>query len=216
MTRKILLSLLTAVCAFGVLGIGYAFAEDLPVDDSSATNPIIKELGKRANWMKAHFGKNNGSIGNSGERPQLTEEERQARQQKNLEQRAKQLGVATDELKARLESRRLEMLAQKAEILGLSADELKAKLDSGMRFHEIAEEQGIAPEQMQAKMREQARQMLNNRLNQAVENGTMTQEQAQKRFQRFDDKDAQSKNRKMPGMQGFFRGLINKDPLPNN
>jgi len=74
------------------------------------------------------------------------------------------------------------MLEQKADILGLSADELQAKHDEGLKFMEIAEEQGITLEQMQAKHMAD--------LGQALADGKITQADYDKKLEWMSDKQA--------------------------
>lgn len=74
----------------------------------------------------------------------------------------------------------LETLAQ---TLGLSADELKAQLKEGKKLADIAKQQGVSMDQLRQKMQEARIQDIK----QAVKEGRLTQEQADRLLQRMQD-----------------------------
>jgi len=73
------------------------------------------------------------------------------------------------------------MFAAMAKVFGLTPEELQARHDAGETMWDIAEEQGMTTEQFQEKML-QAR---TDTLNQAVTDGTTTQEQADRMSSRM-------------------------------
>lgn len=115
--------------------------------------------------------------------------------------------AVSDEDRAARKQQRLE---HGAEMFGLSAEELKAKLESGMTMKEIGEELGITKEDFQAKMKEQAKARMTERLNQLVTEGEITQEQADKRLEQMQKRMENSGNHwgKRPGkgLKGFANG----------
>lgn len=74
-------------------------------------------------------------------------------------------------------------IEQKAEMLDISVDELKTKLATGQTSCAIAEEAGIDKETLREKMREARQERLQNRLQFLVEDGRITQEQADERLE---------------------------------
>lgn len=72
----------------------------------------------------------------------------------------------------------LETLAQ---TLGLSADELKAQLKEGKKLAAIAEQQGVSMDELRQKMQEARMQAIQ----QAVEEGKLTREQADRLLQKM-------------------------------
>ncbi len=70
-----------------------------------------------------------------------------------------------------------------AEILGLDVDELKEKVADGMSLAEIADEQGISEDDLKSKLLESAKADLD----QKVEDGDLTQDQADEIYQHFSD-----------------------------
>ena len=86
------------------------------------------------------------------------------------------------------EERHENMIQTKAEILGLNADELNAAKEQGKCFHEIIEEQGLTMEQFCEKMEELKSEQRQNRLNQFVAEGKITQEQADERLAKMKER----------------------------
>lgn len=81
---------------------------------------------------------------------------------------------------------REQALEKRAQILGMNVDELKAQLEQGKKLYEIAQEKGITPEQMREQVMTQRREQTQERLNQMVEQGKITREQANKRLEQLD------------------------------
>ncbi len=69
-----------------------------------------------------------------------------------------------------------------ANILGLTADELRAELQSGKKIDEIITGHGMTVEQFQEKMLE----LKKTKIDQAVKDGKLTQEQADKKLKRLE------------------------------
>ena len=86
--------------------------------------------------------------------------------------------LSPEDLTARFET----MFQKKAEILGISVDEFKAGWAEGKTLKDIAEEQGITQEQLQERMRAEREERMRERINILVENGVITQEQADQRL----------------------------------
>ncbi|MCS5696558.1 Fis family transcriptional regulator [Desulfofundulus thermocisternus] len=68
-----------------------------------------------------------------------------------------------------------------AQALGMSKDELKAQLEEGKKIDDIAKEQGITIDQLREKMREAKTQAIQ----QAVKEGKISQDEADKLIQRL-------------------------------
>jgi len=77
-----------------------------------------------------------------------------------------------------LKGDRLNLMAQ---VLGMSADELKAQLDQGKKIEDIAKEKDVTLEQLHQKLLEAKIQ----EIQQAVKEGKISQEQADKLIQRL-------------------------------
>jgi hypothetical protein len=71
-----------------------------------------------------------------------------------------------------------EELDAAAGVLGMTGDELSAELQSGKTLADVATEQGVAIEDVQAAIREVHQQEMLARINQAVADGSMTQDKA--------------------------------------
>lgn len=102
-------------------------------------------------------------------------------------------------------------LEEHAVMLGITADDLKARLASGKTIMEIAADLGISEETLQAKMKEvhAARQAemkaaMTEKLAQAVADGKITQEQADKMLERLQNPDT---NKHGFGFGGGFEGM---------
>ncbi|MCK5044872.1 hypothetical protein KAR26_04070 [Candidatus Parcubacteria bacterium] len=87
-----------------------------------------------------------------------------------------------DEKMARMETHHANMFEERASVLGLSAEELKAELAEDKTCPEIAGEQGIDPEELRQQMGELKLEHLQNRLDQMVTDGKITQEQADEKM----------------------------------
>ena len=70
------------------------------------------------------------------------------------------------------------MFQQKADFLGISVDEVKEAWADGKRFKELAEEQGITLEELKAQMGEARQERMEAHIQAMVDNGVITQEQA--------------------------------------
>ena len=90
-----------------------------------------------------------------------------------------------DEKMARIQAHHTAVFEERASVLGLSAEELKAKLAEGKTCPEIAEEQGIDPEQLRQQMGELRLEHAKERLDQMVVDGKITQEQADERYEQI-------------------------------
>ena len=77
------------------------------------------------------------------------------------------------------------MLEKKAEILGLDVEALQAKLNEGQTMQEIFESQGITKEDFMLKNQEQMHERMEERLNLLVEEGRITQEQANEKLKKM-------------------------------
>jgi len=80
------------------------------------------------------------------------------------------------------------MFQNKADFLGISVDEMKDAWAEGKNLKEIAEEQGITEEQLQERMMEAKQERLQSRLQIMVDNGVITQEQADQRLQFMEER----------------------------
>ena len=80
------------------------------------------------------------------------------------------------------------MFEKKADVLGISVDEFKAGWVEGKTLKEIAEEQGITQEQLQERMRERKEGYMIEHLNILVEEGVITQEQADQKLNFMQEK----------------------------
>ncbi len=87
-----------------------------------------------------------------------------------------------DEKMARIQAHHTAVFEERGSFLGLSAEELKAKLAEGKTCPEIAEEQGMDPEQLRQQMGEYRLEHLQERLDQMVADGKITQEQADEKY----------------------------------
>ena len=144
--KKIILSILTVVFSFGLIGVSAVSAEGTaPQDDQIMERPGMHKIVNRGQIQKR--------IKN------FTPEEREEMKAKHLE--------------------------NMSSILGISSDELAAKIQEGIKPHEIAEELGIAKEDIQTKMREQAQIRAREHLGRLVEEGKITQEEANRRLEQM-------------------------------
>ena len=79
--------------------------------------------------------------------------------------------------------RQTQMFEQQASLLGLSVDEMKHYWAQGKTLPEIAKEKGISEEQLKVKMQEQMKLKMQEHLNSLVQQGVITQAQADQRMQ---------------------------------
>jgi hypothetical protein len=94
------------------------------------------------------------------------------------------------------------MFQNQAGLLGISVDDVKNAWAEGKNFREIAEEQGISQEQLQERMQDARQEQLQNRLQAMVDNGVISQEQANQRLQFMEERMANGETAK-----GFHRGF---------
>ncbi len=92
------------------------------------------------------------------------------------------------------------MLQKQSELLGISVGEIKDAWAEGKNFREIAEEQGISQGQLQEKMKETRQEQLQAQLQAMVDNGVISQEQANRRLQFMEERMANGEMAK-----GFHR-----------
>lgn len=88
-----------------------------------------------------------------------------------------------EERMERIKAHHAATFAERASALGLNAEELKAELAAGKTCPEIAEEQGVDPEQLRQQMGELRSEHVEERLDQMVADGKITQEQADERYE---------------------------------
>ncbi len=94
------------------------------------------------------------------------------------------------------------MFQNKAELFGIGVDEMKNYWAEGKNFKEIAEAEGITQEQLQERMMEARNERMQNHIQTIVDNGVISQEQADKRLQFMEERFT---NGKMD--RGFHRGF---------
>ncbi len=111
-------------------------------------------------------------------------------------------GHFSDATPAEMAQQQETMFQNKAELLGISVDEMKEAWSQGKDIREIAEEQGISQEQLQEKMRANAQQRLQERLQAMVDNGVISQEQANQRSQFMEERMTNNEMDK-----GFHKGF---------
>lgn len=80
------------------------------------------------------------------------------------------------------------MFEKKAEFLGITVDQLKDAWAEGKTLSEIAEQYGVTQEQLQERFRAQAQEKMQFHIQALVDNGVITQEQAEQKFQFMENK----------------------------
>ena len=98
------------------------------------------------------------------------------------------------------------MFQNKADLLGISVDEMKNAWAEGKTLMQIAEEQGISQEQLRENMRQARMEELQTRLQALLDNGVITQEQANKRLE-FMEEGFENGNFGMGCHKGFGRSF---------
>lgn len=98
------------------------------------------------------------------------------------------------------------MFQNKADFLGISVDEIKDAWAEGKTLKEIADEQGITEEQLQERMKEARQERLQAYLQAMVDNGVISQEQANQRLQFMEEKFGEDKMGKC-FHRGFGKGF---------
>jgi len=85
------------------------------------------------------------------------------------------------------------MFQNKAELFGISVDEMKNYWAEGKNFKEIAEAEGITQEQLQEKEIEARQEQMQNHIQALVDNGVISQEQADNRLQFMEERTTNGK-----------------------
>lgn len=100
-------------------------------------------------------------------------------------------------------ARQTQAFHNQAGLLGISVEEMKNYWAKGMTLPEIAKEKGISEQQLQEKIKEQMKARHKDHLSQLVQQGVITQAQADQRLQFVE------KNNNFGGkmMRGFGRGM---------
>ncbi len=75
------------------------------------------------------------------------------------------------------------MFQNKAELFGIGVDKMKNYWAEGKNFKEIAETEGITQEQLQERMMQARQEQIQNHIQVLIDNGVISQEQADKRLQ---------------------------------
>jgi len=122
-------------------------------------------------------------------------------------------GLDPEEMAARQE----EKFQTEAEVLGLDTEAIKDAWAEGKNFHELAEEQGISQEELQAKMQAQHQERHQEMLQAMVQNGTISQEQADAKLQQMEEcqesGDCNGPMGRGMGGKGMSRGGLGGCPL---
>jgi hypothetical protein len=93
------------------------------------------------------------------------------------------------------------MFEKKADFLGISVDEIKDYWSEGKNLKEIAEDEGISQEDLQLRMREAKMERMQEKLQAMVDNGVISQEQADKKLQFMQEKFESGE------FGGYFKGF---------
>jgi len=96
------------------------------------------------------------------------------------------------------------MFQNKAELFGIGVDEMKNYWAEDKNFKEIAEAEGITEENLQNRMMEARQEQMRSHLQVLVNNGVISQEQADQRLQFMEERMANGDG-KMG--RGFHRGF---------
>lgn len=116
-------------------------------------------------------------------------------------------GLGANATPEEIASRQTQMFQHKADLLGVSVDEVKNAWAQGKTLQEIAQEKGITDEQLQAKLKETKLTKMKEHLQALVNQGVITQAQAD---QRNSWMSTQMENGKFGhGMgKGFHHGMM--------
>ena len=79
------------------------------------------------------------------------------------------------------------MFEQKAALLGVSVEEMKNAWAEGKNFHELMEESGLTKEDLKVRMQESMKARMAEHLQSLVDEGVITQEQADQRSETVED-----------------------------
>lgn len=194
--NKITLGLLVAVFSFCLMGVGAVSAQEPVTDDANNKvgwfEQIKEKFGKHPYWFRAQSGDNKPenwqkppqTDGQKPDKPMLGQKPPLPDGQKPPIMNKPKPELSIQEL----EARRDQMLEKQAGFLGLTVEELRAKLEAGQKLPEIAQELGITKEQAMEQKREQRQEMMRQRIGQLVEDGKITQEQADERMQKMQER----------------------------
>ena len=99
------------------------------------------------------------------------------------------------------------MVENKAEILGITVEELNTAREEGTTLHEIIEEQGLDFDEFHKQIKEKRAERIKAKIDQLVEDGKITREQADEKIKRFGD--FEGKGRCMGARMGDseFKGI---------
>lgn len=95
-----------------------------------------------------------------------------------------------------------EMFQHQADLLGVSVDEIKAAWVAGKDLRTLAQEKGITDEQIKTKMQELHKQKMKEHLQALVDQGVITQAQADQRAQVMETKLQNGRHDKGFGRHG--------------
>lgn len=110
--------------------------------------------------------------------------------------------AAPEEIAARQTS----MFQQHANLLGVSVDEMKNAWASGKTMRDLAQEKGITDDQLQAKLKEQRLAQMKTHLQTLVDQGVITQTQADQRSAWMSTQAENGKSGRGMG-RGFGHGM---------
>jgi hypothetical protein len=102
-------------------------------------------------------------------------------------------------------TRQQTMFQSEAQILGLSLDEVKDAWASGKSFALLAKDKGITPAELQQKMKDARLAQIKTQLKALVDNGVITQSQADKRLATM--QAAETKVKGKSGRMGRHGGM---------
>jgi len=97
------------------------------------------------------------------------------------------------------------MFENKAGLFSISVDEMKDYWAEGKNFKEIAEAEGITQEQLQEGMIEGRKEQAQNHMQTLVDNGVISQDQADNRLQSMEERFTNGKMDR--GSRGSHRGF---------
>ncbi len=108
-------------------------------------------------------------------------------------------------------------LSQEADLLGITVEEMKTFWSQGKSIKDIANEKGITQDQLKAKMQAQRATEQKQWLQNLVDQGKLTQAQADSRLQTMQTKAASMKDKKANrrGFRSMFDKNSNLNPVAN-
>jgi len=104
------------------------------------------------------------------------------------------------------------MIETKANILNVSVDELKTQLENNT-FPELFDQQGLSHEEFRNQMHEQMEARMTEKLQQLVDNGTITEGQMQERLEFMEQRQAEGGG---PHGMGFGKGMKHGPIIDSN